>query len=295
MTAFHQRQLMNYQDFKYGFSFILFILHLQTQSLSAMVKALNIAATGMASQEAHINSISQNISNVNTTAYKSQRAEFEDLVYQHTRLPGTRSSSESSYTIGMQVGSGSRAVGIKADFKMGDPKVTRRPYDIMIMGDGFFAVTKNGETFYTRDGSFTVDPQGILKTRHGYVLFPGITLPPNTKSLNIAEDGSVQAYLSDQVAPIELGQIPVFTFINPQGLVNIGSNLLKESTASGTAFQKIAGTDNSGPLAQGTIESSNVNVMNEMTEMIKAQRGYEMNARVMSVADQLLQTVSNIR
>src|SRR5690606_35167763 len=140
-----------------------------------------------------------------------------------------------------------------------------------------------------RDGSFTVDAQGVLKTRHGHALNPGITLPPNTKSLNISEDGRVEAFLTNQTDPIDLGQIPVFTFTNPAGLSDMGGNLAKRTTASGEAIQNIAGTENSGAIQQGAIESSNVNVMNEMTNLIKAQRAYEMNSKVMGVADQMLQ------
>lgn len=260
-----------------------------------MVRALNTAATGMASMEANVNTISNNIANVNTTAYKQQRAEFEDLVYQTVQEAGGRSSNGTSYTVGVQIGSGSRLSATKRIHTMGSTQVTNRPYDLMIMGEGFFGLQMGSEVVYTRDGSFTVDAQGTVKSQSGYPLVPGIQLPANTKSLNIAEDGRVQAFLNSQTEPIDLGQIPVFTFANPAGLSDLGGNIAKRTVASGEPIQRIPGEENSGQLMQGALESSNVSVMNEMTNLIKAQRAYEMNSKVMGVADQMLQTVNNIR
>ncbi len=261
----------------------------------AMIRALNTAATGMASGEAHVNTISNNIANANTTAYKMQRAEFEDLKYETVNIAGGRSSSDTQYTVGEQIGSGSKVNATRRIHSMGSPQQTQRPYDLMILGDGFFAITNNNQTLYTRDGGFTVDSQGILKTRDGYTVVPGITIPPNTAKLNIAKDGTVEAFINNQLEPIQLGQIPVFTFINPAGLHDFGGNKSRVTTASGEAIQNVAGTENAGALAQGMLESSNVSIMNEMTNLIKAQRAYEMNSKVMGVADQMLQTVNNIR
>lgn len=261
----------------------------------AMIRALNTAATGMASGEAHVNTISNNIANANTTAYKMQRAEFEDLKYETVNIAGGRSSADTQYTVGEQIGSGSKVNATRRIHSMGSPQQTQRPYDLMILGDGFFAITNNNQTLYTRDGGFTVDSQGILKTRDGYTVVPGITIPPNTAKLNIAKDGTVEAFLNNQLEPIQLGQIPVFTFINPAGLHDFGGNKARVTTASGEAIQNVAGTENAGALAQGMLESSNVSIMNEMTNLIKAQRAYEMNSKVMGVADQMLQTVNNIR
>ncbi len=261
----------------------------------AMIRALNTAATGMSAQESHVNTISNNIANANTTGYKAHRTEFEDLTYQTVQQAGGRSSSGSQYTVGQQVGSGSKVSATRRLHTMGSPQATNRPYDIMIMGEGYFGVQVKDDIQFTRDGSFTVDAQGVLRTRAGYALLPTITLPPNTKSFNIASDGKVQAFLSTQTEPIELGQIPVFTFVNPAGLMDMGGNRAKKSTASGEAIQLIAGTDNAGALQQGYLESSNVSIMNEMTGLIKAQRAYEMNSKVMGIADQMLQTVNNIR
>lgn len=261
----------------------------------SMIRALNTAATGMASGEAHVNTISNNIANANTTAYKMQRAEFEDLKYETVKIGGARSSASTQYTVGEQIGSGSRVNATRRIHSMGSPQMTQRPYDLMIMGDGFFAVQNNGETFYTRDGGFTVDSQGIIKTRDGYTVVPGITIPTNTAKLNISNDGMVEAFVRNQLEPIQLGQIPVFTFINPAGLHDFGGNKVRMTTASGEPIQNIAGTESAGAIQQGTLESSNVSIMNEMTNLIKAQRGYEMNSKVMGVADQMLQTVNNIR
>lgn len=260
-----------------------------------MIRALNTAATGMKSQEENVNTISNNIANVNTTGYKKQRTEFEDLLYETVNEAGGRSDGDSSYTVGHQVGSGSKVSGTKRIHTPGSSKITNIPYDLMIMGDGFFGVQANNQVMYTRDGSFTVDAQGIMKTKHGHTLLPGITVPPNTKSLNISDDGNVEAFLTNQTEPVQLGQIPVFTFINPAGLSDMGGNLARQTTASGAPIQNIAGTENAGAIQQGSLESSNVNVMNEMTNLIKAQRAYEMNSKVMGVADQMLQTVNNIR
>ena len=260
-----------------------------------MIRALNTAATGMAAQESQVNSISNNLANANTTGYKSQRTEFEDLLYETIEEAGGRSSHNSTYTVGLLVGSGTKVSATRRLHDMGSPLVTKRPYDMMIMGDGFFGVQAGESQLYTRDGSFTVDAQGVLKTKKGHPLVPGITVPPNAKQINVSEDGVVQAYLQGQSTPIELGQIPIFTFVNPAGLSSRGGNLLAQTGGSGEAQQHIAGEQNAGPIHQGTLESSNVNVMNEMTSLIKAQRSYEMNSKVMGVADQMLQTINNIR
>lgn len=260
-----------------------------------MIRALNTAATGMAAQESQVNAISNNLANANTTGYKAQRAEFEDLLYETVEEAGARSSNNSQYTVGHQVGSGTKVSATRRLHDMGSPLVTNRPYDMMIMGDGFFGVQAGQGQMYTRDGSFTVDAQGILKTKNGHPVVPGITVPPNAKQINVSEDGKVQAFLTGQSKPIELGQIPVFTFVNPAGLSSRGGNLVAQTGGSGEAIQHVAGTQNAGAIHQGTLESSNVNVMTEMTNLIKAQRSYEMNSKVMGVADQMLQTINNIR
>lgn len=277
-----------------NFKVFIFSMILALPSM-AMIRALNTAATGMAAQESNVNTISNNIANVNTNGYKSQRTEFEDLTYQTITEAGSRSSDNTQYTIGQQVGSGARVTATRRLHTMGSPKITNGTYDVMIMGEGFFGVQVGNNTYYTRDGSFTVDAQGVIKTKAGYPLLPIMTVPPNTKNLHIAEDGKVEAFLNNQAEPIQLGNIPVFTFVNPAGLSDLGGNLARYTRASGDPIQNTPGIENAGPLQQGAIETSNVSVMNEMTDLIKAQRAYEMNSKVMGIADQMLQTVNNIR
>lgn len=261
-----------------------------------MIRALHTAATGMASQEANVNTISNNLANVNTTGFKKARTEFDDLLYETVQEAGARSSADSEYNVGIQVGSGSKVSATRKQHTQGSPQMTNNPYDLMVNGEGFFGVIgNNGEMKFTRDGSFNVDAQGNLVTRGGQRVFPGITVPPNIMSINISEAGVVEAFLRNSPEPINLGQIPVFTFVNPTGMRSEGGNMLAATQASGQPIQSVPGVDNAGIVMQGAIESSNVNVMNEMTDLIKAQRAYEMNSKVMGIADQMLQTVNNVR
>ena len=262
----------------------------------AMMKALNTAATGMAAQEENVSTISNNIANVNTVGFKKDRAEFEDLMYQTVTAPGSRSSSTTHYNVGVQIGTGSKVSAIRKEFSAGNPMITRNPYDLMIQGDGFFGIIMpNNELRYTRDGSFNVDNQGNLVDKNGNKLFPGISLPPETISVMISSNGNVDAYFKDQVEPENLGTVSVFTFANPVGLRSSGGNLYAVTQSSGPPIQQVAGENNAGKVLQGTLESSNVSIMNEMTSLIKAQRAYEMNSKVMGAADQMLQTVNNTR
>jgi flagellar basal-body rod protein FlgG len=261
-----------------------------------MIRALHTAATGMASQEANVNTISNNLANVNTTGFKKARTEFDDLLYETVQEAGARSSADSEFNVGIQVGSGSKVSATRKQHSQGSPQMTNNPYDLMVNGEGFFGIVgNNGELKFTRDGSFNVDAQGNLVTRGGQKVFPGITVPPNIMSINISEAGVVEAFLRNSPEPINLGQIPVFTFVNPTGMRSEGGNLLAATQASGQPMQGVPGVDNAGIVMQGAIESSNVNVMNEMTDLIKAQRAYEMNSKVMGIADQMLQTVNNVR
>jgi flagellar basal-body rod protein FlgG len=261
-----------------------------------MIRALHTSASGMAAQESNVNTISNNIANVNTTGFKKARTEFDDLLYETVQEAGAKSSANTEYNVGHQVGSGAKVSATRKIHSQGSPQMTNNPYDLMVNGEGFMGiVSPNGEMKYTRDGSFNVDAQGTLVTRAGHKVFPGINVPPNVMRLNISEDGLVEAFTRESVEPIQLGSIPVFTFVNPVGLRSDGGNLLAATTGSGQAIQNKPGQNGSGVLMQGAIESSNVNVMNEMTDLIKAQRAYEMNSKVMGVADQMLQTVNNVR
>jgi flagellar basal-body rod protein FlgG len=277
---------------------LLILVSLALPSMAnAMIKALNTAAAGMAAQETNVDTISNNVANVNTTGYKRQRAEYEDLLYQTIRENGGRSSGDTVYNVGFQVGSGSRITAIRKEFSQGDPKITNNPLDLMVNGgEGFFPIQlSNGGVAYTRDGSFNVDFQGNIVNKQGYKLFPGFQFPPNTKSIHISEDGQVEAFLQGQTEPQAIGQIPLFTFTNSVGLKSMGGNLYTATRSSGPAIQNVAGQNNAGTIMQGALESSNVNIMSEMTQLIKAQRAFEMNSKVMGIADQMLQTVNNIR
>ncbi len=261
-----------------------------------MIRALHTAATGMASQEANVSTISNNIANVNTTGFKKARTEFDDLLYETVQEAGARSDADTQYNVGIQVGSGSKVSATRKIHTQGSPQMTNNPYDLMVNGEGFFGIVgPNGDMKFTRDGSFNVDAQGNLVTRAGHKVFPGIVVPPNAMSINIAENGSVEAFLRNSPEPLQLGQIPVFTFVNPTGMRSEGGNLLSATQSSGQPIQGVPGTDNTGVIMQGALETANVSVMNEMTDLIKAQRAYEMNSKVMGVADQMLQTVNNIR
>ncbi len=275
-------------------SFLIFLLI--SLNANAMIKALNTAATGMASQEANVNTLSNNIANVNTVGFKKGRTEFEDLYYETQVEPGSRSSNDTIYNAGVQIGSGSKVSAIRKEFQQGSPQITNNPFDFMINGEGFFGVIMpNGELRFTRDGAFNVDAQGNLVNKNGYRIFPGLTMPQGTISVNVSSTGNVDAYLRGQNQPINLGIMPVFTFTNPVGLKSESGNLYRDTASSGQAQQQTPGQGNSGFIQQAALESSNVVIMNEMTNLIKAQRAYEMNSKVMGVADQMLQTVNNIR
>jgi flagellar basal-body rod protein FlgG len=261
-----------------------------------MIRALHTSATGMAAQESNVNTISNNIANVNTTGFKKARTEFDDLLYETVQEAGAKSSANSEYNVGVQVGTGAKVSATRKIHTQGQPQMTNNPYDLMVNGEGFLGIIgPNGELKYTRDGSFNVDAQGNLVTRSGHKVFPGVNIPSNTLKLNISESGNIEAFTQNSVEPTNLGQIPVFTFVNPTGLRSEGGNLMAATSGSGQAIQNIPGENGSGILMQGAIETSNVNVMNEMTDLIKAQRAYEMNSKVMGVADQMLQTVNNVR
>lgn len=261
-----------------------------------MLRALNTAATGMSAQEQNVSVISNNIANVNTNAYKKSRTEFDDLMYETLQEPGARSGADTQYNVGVQLGSGAKVSGTRKLHEIGNPQITNDPFDLMINGEGFFGViTSNNQVKFTRDGSFSVDAQGGLVDKAGNKIFPGITLPPGVTNVHIAPNGQVEAFLKNQVEPQNVGTIAVFTFVNPTGLRSEGSNKYSETAASGQPTQQIPGENGSGELQQGVLESSNVNIVNEMTSLIKAQRAYEMNSKVLGVADQILQNTNNIR
>ena len=262
----------------------------------AMMRALHIAASGMTAQETNVSTISNNIANVNTTGFKRGRTEIEDLNYETIQEPGARSSASTTYNVGTQIGSGAKVSAVRKEFTIGSPQITNNPFDLMINGDGFFGIIMpNGELKYTRDGSFNVDAQGVFVNKQGYKVYPGFTFPPNTANVMIAEDGKMEAFIKGQPQGTAVGQLPIFTFVNPVGLKSTGMNLYQVSVSSGAPIQGIGGQDNAGTIMEGALETSNVSPMTEMTDLIRAQRAYEMNSKVMGVADQMMQTINNIR
>ena len=260
-----------------------------------MLRALHTAATGMQAQQINIDTIANNIANLNTTGYKQARAEFQDLLYQDLRPAGTASSTSTEYPTGLQVGLGTMPVATARNFAQGDFRPTDNPLDIVISGKGFFQVSlPSGETAYTRDGSFHTDQNGTIVTSDGSPLEPAITIPADAKRIVIAADGTVSVTQDGQVNAQQIGTIQIADFQNPGGLNAIGRNLLMPSTASGLATAGNPGTNGLGLLSQGFLEQSNVNVVEEMVNMIIAQRAYEVNSRAVRVADDMLQQANNL-
>lgn len=261
-----------------------------------MLRALNTAATGMASQEQNVNTISNNIANANTTGFKKSRAEFSDLLYETIEEAGEKTANDVGKSIGHQVGAGSKLAGTRKEFTQGSTLVTQNPYDLMINGDGFFGIQgAGGQLKFTRNGAFNVDAEGNFVTKDGFKIHPGFVIPPNATHFNVGQDGQLEVFTQGQTEPQVLGQIPLFTFVNQAGLKSEGGNLYGETKGSGQPLQQIAGQQNAGVIQQGMLESSNVEIMTEMTNLIKAQRAYEMNSKVLTIADQMLQTVNNVR
>lgn len=260
-----------------------------------MLKSLSTAATGMTAQERQLEVISNNLANANTTGFKKSRSEFQDLMYQTHTAPGAATSATSQNPTGVQVGTGAKVVATTKEFEQGSPQVTSRDLDFMVSGDGFFSIQKpNGDVFFTRDGSFKLDNEGRLVTAAGYLLIPEITVPPGTKGISITGDGQVMAQMGTTEVQ-NIGQVQLTTFINPSGLDSTGESLYARSPASGEPVPGTPSSEGFGVIQQGMLESSNVSPMEEMTSMIRTQRTYEMNSKVISTSDQMLQTLSGLR
>jgi flagellar basal-body rod protein FlgG len=259
-----------------------------------MNPALWVAKTGLDAQQMRLAVVSNNLANVNTTGFKRSRAVFEDLLYQNVRQVGAQSSQNTQLPSGLSLGTGVRPVATEKLFTQGNLVQTNNPLDMAIQGRGFFQVTTpDGTLAYTRDGSFQVDAQGQLVTSNGYVLQPAITVPQNTVSVTVGSDGVVSALVAGSTAPTQIGNLQLADFINPTGLQPIGENLYRESTASGSPQTGNPGLTGLGTLVQGSVESSNVNVVEELVNMIETQRAYEMNSKAIATADQMLQYVNN--
>ena len=249
----------------------------------------------MAAQETHLEGVSNNIANANTTGYKKQRVEFHDLLYQTIRAAGTQTTAQTSSPTGIQVGSGVRVVGISRSFDQGNILVTGNPLDIAIEGDGFFVVQQgNGTPAYTRAGAFRADAQGQLVNPEGLLLEPPIIIPPDAINVTVGSDGTVNAVLAGQPDPVQLGQLEIANFINPSGLSALGRNLFVPSSASGDAQIGTPGEDGRGALLQGALERANVDVVEEMIGLISAQRAYEINSRIVTAADEMLRTATEL-
>jgi flagellar basal-body rod protein FlgG len=261
------------------------------------MKALYIASTGMAAQERNVEIISNNIANMRTTGYKRQRAEFQDLLYQSYRRAGSQTSDQGTQVpVGIEIGSGVKTAATPRIMSQGTVTPTEKDLDVAIRGEGFFAVQlPDGRTGYTRDGSFERDSSGQLVNIDGYEVQPGITIPDNSNNVSISADGIVQAYVGTDSAPTQLGQIQLYRFVNKGGLESIGDNNFVETAASGTAQAGVPNADGMGDVMQGYLESANVNPVTEIADLIAAQRAYEMNARVITGADEMLSSVSQMR
>ncbi len=262
-----------------------------------MMRSLDIGATGMLAQQMNVDVISNNIANMTTSGFKRQRLEFQDLLYQDLRRPGASSSDANTITpSGIQLGLGVRPVATVRSHQQGAVLLTENDLDMAINGDGFFQIElPNGETAYTRSGAMTLSGDGEIVTQQGYRVLPGITVPTDTVSITINESGEVLAKLSAQTALQNLGQLQLAKFINPAGLDAIGDTMFLETEASGNVTTGNPGTDNFGKIQQSAIEQSNVNVVEEITRLIAAQRSYEMNSNVISTTDEMLNTVNQLR
>ncbi|WP_299019599.1 flagellar basal-body rod protein FlgG [uncultured Photobacterium sp.] len=258
-----------------------------------MHAALWVSKTGLAAQDTQMQVISNNLANVNTVGFKQDRAVFEDLFYQMKKQPGSMADQQNETPGGLQLGNGVRTIGTQKLMKTGAYQNTEQSTDMAILGSGFFQVElADGNTAYTRNGQFHRNSEGTLVTASGLPLMPNVEIPNNATNFSVGSDGIVSITTSDDPQPQEIGQITLANFTNPAGLEALGGNLFKESGASGAPIEGIAGEDGMGQISQFSLEGSNVNVVEEMVNMITTQRAYEMNAKVVSSADQMLKFVS---
>ncbi|MGK0247977.1 MAG: flagellar basal-body rod protein FlgG [Oleispira sp.] len=255
-----------------------------------MHPALWVSKSGLQAQDLALTTVSNNLANVSTTGFKKDRPVFEDLLYQIQRQPGANSSADTRLPTGLQVGTGVRTAGTQKVFTTGSLQLTDQPLDMAVNGRGFFQIQMpDGTSSYTRDGTFNINAEGTIVNINGYPLEPQINVPEQTNQLTISTDGIVQATLFGDPTPQELGQIDLVDFINPAGLQANGGNLFKETAASGAPNVGVAANDGFGSIEQGALENSNVEVVEELVKMITVQRAYEMNSKVVSAADKMLQ------
>ncbi|WP_411834756.1 flagellar basal-body rod protein FlgG [Pseudoxanthomonas mexicana] len=259
-----------------------------------MNQALWVAKTGLDAQQTRMSVVSNNLANTNTTGFKRDRASFEDLLYQQVRQPGGSTSQQTQLPSGLQLGTGVRVVATSKDFQQGNPQQTGRSLDVMVNGRGFFEVLlPDGTPAYTRDGSFQINAQGELATNSGYPVQPGIQVPEGAQSMTIGNDGTISVTMAGEAQALEIGSLTLTDFVNPSGLQAKGENLYVETTASGPAQNGTPGLNGLGSLVQGSLEGSNVNVVEELVSMIETQRAYEMNAKAISTTDAMLGYLNN--
>ncbi len=260
------------------------------------MRALDIASTGMQAQQTNVEVIANNLANMNTTGYKEQRAEFQDLLYQNIEQPGAQTSDSGTILpSGIQLGAGVRTAAVYRITSQGDLASTSNPLDMAIQGAGYFHITMpDGSDAYTRSGNFALSPSGEIVTDKGYTVSPGVAVPPTALAVTVNAQGQVQATLPGQTAPQTLGQLELVRFPNEAGLNALGDNLLTETASSGAPQAGVPGSTGYGTIQQGYLETSNVNAVEEITSLITAQRAYEMNSKVVTAADQMLQTTSQM-
>ncbi|WP_025916173.1 flagellar basal-body rod protein FlgG [Herminiimonas sp. CN] len=260
-----------------------------------MIRSLSIAKTGLDAQQTQLDVISNNLANVGTTGFKRSRAVFEDLMYQNLRQVGGQTSDQTRLPSGLQIGTGVRIVATERIHTQGNPTKTDNSKDVAINGDGFFQVLMpDGTISYTRDGSFQTDQNGQLVTASGFPVQPAITLPQNATSMTIARDGTVSVTQAGSTASVQVGQVQLATFLNSAGLQSTGENLYVETDASGGPNTTAPGQNGAGILSQGYVEASNVNVVEELVNMIQAQRSYEINSKAIKTSDEMLQRLTQL-
>lgn len=260
-----------------------------------MIRSLWISKTGLDAQQMQLDTISHNLANVGTNGYKRAHAQFEDLLYQNLRQSGAQETQQTQLPAGLQLGTGVRPVGTSRVFSQGNLNRSENPLDLAISGNGFFQVAMpDGSTAYTRDGALRVDAQGQLVTANGFALQPAITLPGNATSVTIGSDGVVSAMVPGNAAATTVGQLQIASFVNPAGLDPQGQNLFRETAASGTPTVGTPGLNGLGTISQGYVETSNVNVVEELVAMIQTQRAYEINSKSIQTSDQMLGRLSQL-
>ncbi|MCK5771370.1 flagellar basal-body rod protein FlgG [Algiphilus sp.] len=258
-----------------------------------MMKALWVAKTGLDAQNTRMSVVSNNLANANTTGFKQDRAVFEDLLYQTVRQPGGATTQQSDMPTGMMLGTGVRVAATEKNHAQGNMQQTGNALDVAVDGRGYFEIQlADGSIAYTRDGSFKLSAQGELVTAQGFLLQPPVNIPEGAQTVTIAADGTVSAKMADQAQPLEVGRLTLTDFVNPAGLQPRGGNLYAETAASGPPQQGTPGLDGLGSLVQGSLEASNVNIVEELVSMIETQRAYEMNSKAVSAADEMLRFVN---